>query len=502
MPPEYWRGAGLLALSFILLFLYTMSNQFPYFYHTDEPGKVAQLVKGTRDFHHPQLMLLSTEYAGRLLGVEWTPQRLVEVGRWYSAVCSTLAVAGMVLLTARHAGWKSGFLVGVVAGLHPLLFELSHYMKEDCGLLFGTVWTLLALDWFLDKPSTRAAVLVGAMAGLAVSAKYIGLLVLGVAFVAILIVSARKTGWKTAVMRGTCFLLAGAAIFAAVNSRALVAPKKAVRGAGGEFRQMDAMAEKGSVVQTNYLAKIPRKIAPSLLLGAVGYIAAFCLSARRRSPMGWALLSFVAIYLTAIHFTPLAKDRYLLPVLMLMCVMAALAGRDFLDMARKKGWNRLAVRGGAVFAVLLALGFQIPGVCLYSQEFGGDSRVDMVRWIQENLPPNAVIAYDTVVGFSKSKSDLLAIPQRTVKAKRFVVDLGPFEKLREKGITHVVVAEHAWGNVFKKRERPGSRHGQRRQHYEELFEQGELLWEKDRGQLLYLHPGLRIYALQDAEHSG
>ncbi len=500
---------ALCALFLALLFLYTAHNRFPYFYHTDEPGKVEQLVHNDRDFHHPQLMLAATECAARLLRVEWNEQRLVEVGRWYSATCSALAVVGLVLWTARRGGWVAGFAAGLMAGLHPLLFELSHYMKEDCGLLFGVVATLLALDGFLaaPAPSWRHAALVGAAAGLAVSAKYIGLIVLGVALATLVVDSVRRSGWAAAATRAAVFLLAAGSLFAAVNARAFGVPEKAAVGLGGEFRQMDSLAEKGSLIQTNYLAKIPRKIAPPVLLGAVGYLAAFCAVARWRTASAWAMVAFFALYLAAIHLTPLAKDRYLLPVLMLMCAMAALAGRALLDLARRRrwdarpglsglsGWFGRAVCWGPAAAFLLTLGLQVPTVRAYDAEFGSDSRLEMVGWVRRHLPPDAVIAYDKAVGFSKSPGDLLAIPQRLLDPKRFVVELGGPKALREKGITHVIVSEYSWGNVFSRHDFPGSRRWECRKRYEALFREGRLLWESPRGSLLYLHPGLRIYAL-------
>jgi len=489
-----WRGTGLLLLCLALLGLYTAHNRFPYFYHTDEPGKVAQLVKGERNFHHPQLMLLATEAAARLLGMEWTEQSLVQVGRWYSAVCSTLAVAGLVLLTARLGSWGAAFLAGIAAGLHPLLFELSHYMKEDCGLLFGVVWTLLALDWFVAKPTLARAAVAGGMAGVAVSAKYVGIFAAAAALIAIVVVMLRREGGRSAAIRGGVFVLAAIAAFALINLEALLAPAEAKTGLSGEFRQMDRMAAKHSLIQTNYLAKIPRKIAPPLLIGAAGYLAFVVFGRRRRTATEWALVGFTFAYLASIHFTPLAKDRYLLPVLMMMCVMAALGARELSIMARRRRWSREWVNRGTAAAFVAVLAWQIPALAGYAVEFSHDSRREMVEWVRRNLPPEAVIAYDSVVGFSRS-GGVLDIPQRTIRPGRLVSDLGGLEKWREMGITHVIVARHAWGNVFKRNDRPGSKYWPHRQVYESLFHEGELLWESDPGELLYLHPGIRIYAI-------
>src|SRR2546422_6738796 len=39
------------------LWLDTRHNDFPFFYHRDEPDKVSQVIRGEWNFHHPALML-------------------------------------------------------------------------------------------------------------------------------------------------------------------------------------------------------------------------------------------------------------------------------------------------------------------------------------------------------------------------------------------------------------------------------------------------------------
>src|SRR6202022_1683638 len=46
---------ALVALLAVLLSAYTRHNAFPFYYHTDEPGKVNQIISGTRTYRHPLL---------------------------------------------------------------------------------------------------------------------------------------------------------------------------------------------------------------------------------------------------------------------------------------------------------------------------------------------------------------------------------------------------------------------------------------------------------------
>src|ERR1051325_56793 len=160
-----------------LLWFYTAHNSYPFFYHTDEPGKVRQVIDGTRNFHHPLLLITATDLATRVLGVSRTDQNVVVVGRWVSAVCAALAMAGVALLVQRRAGLLAGIAAGLLGGLHPVVFQSAHEMKEDCVLLLGMVWAFCALDSFCAWERTAALILTGIAAGVATSAKYIGVLV-------------------------------------------------------------------------------------------------------------------------------------------------------------------------------------------------------------------------------------------------------------------------------------------------------------------------------------
>ena len=51
-------SAALLAL---LLWAYTRHNNFPFYYHTDELGKVEQVVSGEHNYRHPLLMINATD---------------------------------------------------------------------------------------------------------------------------------------------------------------------------------------------------------------------------------------------------------------------------------------------------------------------------------------------------------------------------------------------------------------------------------------------------------
>jgi hypothetical protein len=100
---KFGQSLTLLALLALLLGAYTRNNNFPFYYHTDEPGKVSQIINGTRNYRHPLLLIDATDAAVGALQIQKAPQGVAHIGRCISALAAALAIAGVVLLTRRHA---------------------------------------------------------------------------------------------------------------------------------------------------------------------------------------------------------------------------------------------------------------------------------------------------------------------------------------------------------------------------------------------------------------
>ena len=81
-----------LALFVTCLFAFTRHNSFPYYCHHDEPGKAEQLLSREFNFHHPLLLLLTTDLVRRARGVSDDYQQVAMSGRWVSATFAALSV--------------------------------------------------------------------------------------------------------------------------------------------------------------------------------------------------------------------------------------------------------------------------------------------------------------------------------------------------------------------------------------------------------------------------
>jgi Dolichyl-phosphate-mannose-protein mannosyltransferase len=178
------RSWFLAAIFFVAgVWLYNRHSDFPCFYHPDESGKSRQLITGRFNFNHPLLLLQTTRVTSWIRRPSLTPQPVTETGRMVSAVFAAGAVACFSLLAAHMYGTPAAACVGALLLANSQLYELAHYMKEDTALAFGIAAFFLALTRCWLRPSMARFAVLGAAAALAVSGKYIGALVVPLAFV-------------------------------------------------------------------------------------------------------------------------------------------------------------------------------------------------------------------------------------------------------------------------------------------------------------------------------
>lgn len=495
-----------------LLWFYTAHNSYPFFYHTDEPAKVRQVIDSTRNFHHPLLLISATDLVARALHVKRTDQNVVVVGRWVSAVCAALAMAGVALLVARRAGLIGGIAAGLVAGLQPVIFESAHEMKEDCALLLGIVLAFCALDTLCARQRRGTLIACGIACGVAVSAKYIGALILLTAAVAVAIQpqgfcshgptasqgvdAPQGRGYSALPQLVTRLLVLFAATvitFALINFQALLQPGSAFAAAGSEFEHMRYLGQ-AHLLQTNYLPKLVRRAGIPTLI-AVAVCVWMLIVRRRRAPTEWTMLGFSAAWLLLLSFTPLSKDRYLLPVLTLFFALAIIGLRWFLE------WIAGRARRLPQLSILLTccaglVAVYLPKTFALQREFATDSRKQMIAWIRQNLPADAVIAHESRIwpprGATGVNGDFV-IPQRRVEAQRFASEFQNIENLRALGATHVVVLGKFYRDLLEGAEVVPVR--AEPEFYRALDQHGKLVWHIERRQNLYIHPGLSVYGL-------
>lgn len=482
-----WLAALVFGLGAFLLF--TRHNDFPFYYHTDEPGKVKQVLTGERNFHHPLLLLCSTEWLMRLTGAPHQWQPAVQAGRTVSALFGALTVAALVVLAWQLGGAVAGMLAGILVLTHPVLFELAHYMKEDCSLLVGIAWCFVAMAYYTRRPSIQAAMLCGAAFGLAVSGKYIGITVGGAAL-CVLLAGGGKARW----IHTGAFLMAGVVVFGAINFQSFLRPAAAASGLGSEFTTIDKRIDQAAGrFRIRYLSEFGTTISLPILLASAWW-ASRRWRLRRSEPLfTWVLLGFPLLLAAGLSVAPRTKERYLLPVFALFCVIGALGIADLARAGSQK--HKIAA---AVLAIL-AIGWHLPALAGNFREFSTDDRRELIAWIRQNLPADALIAHDKRVylGDAQQSGDpRYAFPQRVLSARHCVASFGTLDELRARGVRYVAVCEPDYSQLLRgagsrKREKTAQA-----EFYRHLFRDGKLLWESQPQSLTYLHPGLRLYQIE------
>jgi hypothetical protein len=146
----------------------------PFYYHSDEPSKVEQVI-GLRplNFKHPLLLMNATRALAFASGVE-DRQAAVRAGRTVSAAFAAGTVTALAALAWLAGGLLAAACVAPLVLLSHGLFTFAHFMKEDTAVTFGFACVLLAASAFAQRPRAGTAAALGAACALALSGKYVG----------------------------------------------------------------------------------------------------------------------------------------------------------------------------------------------------------------------------------------------------------------------------------------------------------------------------------------
>jgi len=487
------------------LALFTRANRFPFHRHPDEPVKVAQLQTGDWNFNHPMLLLSTARLALAASGTDLQdPQRVVEVGRWVSAAFAAATAALMAAALWLAAGRFAGIAVGLLILSNHQLFELSHYLKEDTALAFGLSAWILGLALYRRWPGRATAAFVGAGAALALSGKYVGAL------------APLLSLWLLASPRGTAseapagtpsaprtrryvpFLAAFLATVALVNAPILGHREHwessfnrevtlAVNGQGGMTR---------SVPHTIYF----RAFRDNLHLALWGFIVlAFWQAWKRRKELGpeeIALFLVPLLLMALLSFSPKANDRYFLPATVLFLGAAAL------------GLNAIPRKAALPALLAAAVAFQVIGqpkrdLRSYWRAFQSDDRSALTAWLNTR-PPGEVIVQDrrTLLPSAAKPAFLPWQEPLTPRVLPLALEKYPdLQSLRAEGATLAALCQDDYERFDLKNQRPqkGAEETARRtgELYRAIRENRQPLWQKPRGLVIYLHPGLVVYSLPE-----
>ena len=238
------------------------------------------------------------------------------------------------------------------------------------------------------------------------------------------------------------------------------------------------------------------------------FLAARWRERRAVSLAEWLMLAFPFAYAIALSFSPKSNDRYFLPATAVFTLLAALGAVDAARLLARRMPLRWALAGCAAVLVAAQTVSAPPPLdwhtlAEYFAAFQHDDNAEFIAWIKAELPPDAVIAKDSRIqlpdpGNAKDLRRFAPLPQK-ILAERYVADLGTMDELRARGVTHLAVSESDYGRFLLTGSIPQKGEAEdfarRKAFYETLLRDGKPIFQRERGTVLYLHPGIRLYRL-------
>lgn len=496
-------GAGL-ALFVMVAGLFSRGNDFPFFYHTDEPGKVEQIVEGRRNFHHPLLMLNASSSVLTLGGMDWTYQNAAVVGRWVNAFFA----AGSALMLSALAWHWGGPIAAVCAGtllmLETNLFEAAHFLKEDPALMFGLSCFLLASALFWEKPNVIRTLAVGLAVGVVVSGKYIGI---GAFLAAIPLILAHPRSDLTRSRRLLTFLGAFFAVVLIINYQWITDFDSLCGSIQQEIHNLYSQhARKGSMRPADYFEELLKNaVSKPVLALALVYLSWQFARIRRINPPEWLVVLLPLLLSIALMLTPKSSLRYYLPIAVMLNFCEALAIGRLSKVVRKLNisWSRgaaMATAAGLLASCVLA---QMPLFAKKYAAFQNDHRKILADFIRNKIGTHETIAEDNRVflrgALTVEHDEVTPLVPNRVIGSRFVPDTGTILELQQQGVRYVAVfgsdrRRFLDRNTFINQDDLEA-YPRRKAFYDALDQEHEIVLELNDGVTKYLNPDLTLFRL-------
>ena len=321
------------------------------------------------------------------------PSSFYLVGRGVTAVFGVATVLLVFRIGLRWGGRHALFAAALLAVM-PLHARYSHYVLTDTPLTFFVTLTLLLSLVAHERSTTRAFLWAGAAAGLAAATKYNG----GLALVMPLLAC-----WMTPrahLSRLTWTLVATAAALAAFLLTAPYTILDLPRFLNG-FARLANMYQAGTAGEAPWLTYLKHLRLtfgwPALLLSGAGVVLGLARVVQGPGRVRWALpIAFLSVYFVSISQQQIVYARYLLPIVPVMCVLAAAALVSGVSLLRRFEIPR-APRT-ALMATLTLTALLPP--CLASIAWNRDAArqgtIAMTyEWIQHNVPQGSRIVIES-----------------------------------------------------------------------------------------------------------
>lgn len=511
----------------LTLVIYTWDNDFSFMAHPDEPSKTRQVQNGKRNFNHPLLMLNAATVFSKMTGATDNRQEIVVVGRWLSAIYTSLSVALLSFLGWRLAGVMGAVGAGAVLTIDDRLFQYAHYFKEDPALLIGLVVFLVGAEFYSSRPGLGTSFLLGLGSALALSGKYLGALTIPMGLILIISIiwmpsaprlpeqrqgfKSEPAGTKKSLINLAVFLGTIIIIAAAINYQ-LLKPEGWEGLTGGlehEKSNLEKYQEINDLPNWNAAHRVIDVLIPAMWLSIIGIYFVDRKKNGRVHPGLWMTAAITLTFTLILTFSSRDSDRYYLPMSAFMGFLFGAGCSSVGDwLARGTNWKYLVF----FFAVGLQIQQNVNRTYEQFLGFGDDNRKEVAEYVRENLPADAVIAYDAGVAlpnpgiwrskYSPQGANGPALPQKlTLVGTPYVGELASVEEMRADGVTHVIVAGNQYDAYLSRSAKRKSRDTwkQIQDFYDDLFEEkeGTLVWKWEKGEVGYVAQEICLFDIRE-----
>jgi len=510
------------------------NNDFPFYLHADENGKVRQIESKNRNFHHPTLMLECVQYARKAveesrklwhardiakgkLAKKLTYQEIAELGRLFSAIHTATAIVFLTLVAEHLIGVLGAFCCGLMLLANKLLYRYAHFFKEEPTLILGMAVLLFTLVILHENPRARRAwIAAGFGLAAATAGKYVGVVFTLTALPFVWwFTRVRPDEPASAISRGPgaratillSFLVCVGVLHHEVLAQIVTFSEGFAREWDGVSRGHQGMRGETGLFFYLTMLSVPLVMPLSVMLLASGYGVALIARRREVALIFWVPPVAALTYFAIISASPKYALKYILPSTMLLTLMAGMSLATLVHYGWRhrwgwKGWPALAA------AVVLTAGYFVPQASSI-MEADGQWKVDNTavawNWIRDHLPADArLLPIPAKLLPTRDQwvyRDIpFELPQQIVSDRSSIdSEPGAFEQLIADGVTHLIVSptlyqRYLGGNEGVTEEIQTDLEN-RANFYRRMQAEGKLVFELPLGAVIEIQKGIEIFEL-------
>ncbi len=463
-----WLALAGLSLAALLLRVWTIRQSLPFVDHPDEPVHIDYVVTMLRTgdpnqqiFWKPSLhtyltlAVIQAHYGwGRAAGIygpieAWliTTHTVTTVPGFFLAARLLSALVGALTVLSAYAlgvrGWNrgAGLAGALLVVVLPIHVRFSQWATTDVLATFLASLALGAALLALRDGSWRAYLVAGAFAGLAASAKY-----------------------NAGVVAGALVAAAIARVWAARD-----APGRALLREGARLAAGGLAAMAGFVAGTPYVLLRWRQVSGGIVTqwgnygggnghyrgawNVAGYVEFFLgdglgipgclLVAAGLAILAWRRPRVLAVWLgfalpsLLLHLSrPTHFMQNMLPLLVACALPAGVAVVELPGLLARRGARPGRAAALVVLTLALALPLATRSLAYVGRQAAGDSRLQVLAWIEANVPPGVRIA-----------AELKPVPSPTEARWTFVPSLVAHDLAwyRAQGYGYLIASSDRWG---------------------------------------------------------